>query len=299
MITIYESTESKDKDVVEEALQTDVIPKVHSPEKGLSPYIENFLSAYEKSLELEKSQDEGQKIKVSAVLGKLARLYERIRTTVEYKGEHVLRRNAIERILKRLVWEQGTLREDVDTKRVADSLIRELIWAHYLPNNEIPESKSLELINTLEKYLYFLKSIDNLPEGITQSKVRAWMWGVASSEIEDILDPSHRELYVRLMYEWFKDFFDWKDPQISEHDKQIQVYLAIHRAYMKSDESIMRYHLLLKEFPDWQNADRNQVHKLIVAFPKLYEEIEGHLNFPGRLTLYRLVQKNSAAGNGT
>lgn len=306
MVTIYESTDKNELEtppdtLVEETsesggLSISLTPRKTPKNEGLfSVYAETFLEKFEKTLEMEKTQEEGSKINVSAVLGRLARLYERIRTTVEYKGEHVLRRNAIERILKRLVWEQGTIREDINTKKVADSLIRELIWAGYLTNNTIPEKKSEELADSLDKYLYLLKNLDNPPSGLRESTVRNWIWGVASSEIEEILDPSHRELYVRLMYEWFKDYFDWVDPQFSEHYKNIQIYLAIHRSFVKSDESIMRYNLLLKEFPNWRKADKSQVHKLILEFPKLYEEIEKHLSFPGRMALFRLVQRHAAA----
>jgi len=263
-------------------------------ESGLSNFIEKFLSTFEKKLSVLKKDGEPT-VQVSEVLGGLARLYERIRTTVEYKGEHVLRRNAIERILKRLVWQEESVRTDVKNRRVAESLLKELIWARYLPNNAVPKSIIDVVERTVDKYIYFLRNLDDLPSGISETKVRNWIWGVASSEIEDIVDPSYRELYVQLMYDWFIDTFNWEEPGLDEHDKQIQIYLAIHRAFTKSDDSIMRYHLLLKEEPDWQNAERSEINKFILKFSDIYSEIEGHLNFTGRLALYRKIQRNAAA----
>ncbi len=297
MVTIYENKEKLQTLEIASKFKNEAVPTEDASiinEAALSEYTSKFLRLYKQNLsQVENSI--GPTIQVSAVLGKLARLYERIRTIVEYKGEHVLRRNAIERIIKRLIWEQGSVRQDIDTKKVAETLIKELIWAHYLPNNSLPLKNISVLQTILEKYLYLLRNIDNLPPGVAISKVRTWFWGVASSEVEDILDPSYRELYVQLMYDWFNDFYNWKDNEISEHDKNIQIYLAIHRAYMKSDEAIMRYHLLLLEFPDWREADKIEVNKLIVIFPKIYQEIESHLNFYGRLALYRKIQRNSAA----
>ena len=107
MVTIYEN---QDLQVEKAELDSnrDISNKDSSTpdsESGLSNFIEKFLSTFEKKLSVLKKDGEPT-VQVSEVLGGLARLYERIRTTVEYKGEHVLRRNAIERILKRLVWQE-------------------------------------------------------------------------------------------------------------------------------------------------------------------------------------------------
>ena len=266
----------------------------NEPYGTFSLYALKFLNEFEQKLL--SSKDGGDpNVKVSEVLGGLARIYEKIRTTVEYKGEHVLRRNSIERILKRLIWEQGTLRSDLDSKKIARALTKELIWARYLPNDSIGENKVKEVEKVVEKYVYFLRNQDNLPKGVSASKIRGWIWGIASSEIEDVFDPSYRELFVNLMFDWFISYFDWKDIKLKEHDKNIQIYLAIHRSFPKSDDSIMRYHLLLKEFTNWQNADKEQINRFILNFPKIYTEIEDHLNFPGRFVLYRKIQKHSAA----
>lgn len=297
MITIFENKNRKISEDKQNEPKEEQVGKEYSQvdmQSILSPYMGKFLKSFEMKFAALKNRGEPT-LRVSEVLGGLARLYERIRTTVEYKGEHVLRRNAIERILKRLIWEQGTLRSDIDSARVAKALIKELIWARYLPNGNIEESKVKEVESVIEKYVYFLRNQDNLPDGISAAKVRNWIWGVASSEIEDVVDPSYRELFVNLMFDWFSSFFEWKDAKLNDHNKNIQIYLAIHRSFTKSDESIMRYHLLLKEYPNWHMAGKQDVNKFIVNFPKLYSEIEEHLNYSGRFLLYRKVQKHSAA----
>ncbi len=297
MVTIYENKEKDTKDGEDEILE--IIPKklkqkTKTKKKGnFSDFTETFLDNWESAL-TSQEQVVGQKIGFSGVFGSLARAYERIRTTVEYKGEHVLRRNAIERILKRLIWEHESIRANLDLERVAENLIKELIWARYLPNNSIPQKAVIDVQKVIEKYVYLIKNLDNIPKGLSTSSIRTWVWGIASSELEDLLDPSNREMFVWLMYEWFSKYYVWKD-NIDEHEKEIQLYLAIHRAYMKSDEPIMRYHLLIKEFPRWSNADKEQVNSFILKFPQIYEEIEKHIGFTGRFALYRKVQREVAA----
>lgn len=262
---------------------------------NFSDYLGDFLDGLENSI-AKKGYDGGsERIKVSEVLGSLARLYERIRTTVEYKGEHVLRRNAIERILKRLVWEKGSLRPDVDTKSISETLLKELIWARYLKNDSIAKIKITEVKKIIDKYFTILRNLDNIPSGSSPGTIRNWIWGIASSEIEDSVDPSNRELYVKLMHDWFKGNFDWRDSKLPEHEKDVQIHLAIHRAFTKSDDPIMRYHLLRDEFPNWNDLSKEEIYAFINNFPKIYSEIEGHLGFSGRYVLYRKLQKHSAA----
>jgi hypothetical protein len=293
MGTIYENKQ-KAEEIKTEPHKPVVLNEDKIEEDGkLSLTMLTFLNRFEKSIKEEEVVD--SPIKVSEVLGKLAFLYEKIRTTVEYKGEHVLRRNAIERIIRRLAWEQDGIRTNVNTERIASTLLRELIWARYLPNNSVPKSKVREVEKIVAKYLYFLRNLDNIPEETSVSRVRAWIWGVASSEIEDVIDPSNREIYVKLMYDWFNSYFIWDDKEIPEHEKEIQIYLSIHRSFPKSDDPIMRFHLLLREFPKWREADYHTINELILKFPYIYREIEKHLNSPVKLVLFRKIQKHSGA----
>lgn len=264
-----------------------------NPNSPFSNYMEDFLDEYENRLRSELDKGE-QKFRVSNVLGKVATLYEKVRTAVEYKGEQVLRRNAIERIFRRLIWEKESIRNNVDAEKIALNLMKELIWARYIPNNVIPRSKVQNLINVVAKYLYILENVENLPENFSIHKFREWIWGIASAEIEDLLDPSNRDLYIKLMYNWFLEHFEWISTDISDDDKILQVYLAIHRALPKSDDSIMRYHLLLRNYPDWTNATVADIQNFLINFPDIYEQIEKDLNFPGRYDLYRKIAKNTA-----
>jgi hypothetical protein len=255
----------------------------------LSAELETFLKWREKH-DLKRFAGEASTIRVSEVLGSIAHLYEKIRNIIEYKGEFVLRRNAIERIQRRLLWE----RMSADTSRIAQLLIRELIWARYLPNDAVPKRKVAEVAAIINKYLYFLGKMAARGHAISDSSLKSWIWGVASCEIEEALDPSNREPFVTLMYSWFTTHFTWENDNLSDHEKETQIYLAVHRGLTKSDDQIMRYHLLLKEFPTWVRADATVVDQLVERFNQLYQEIEKHLVFVDRLGLYRLVQRQVA-----
>ena len=202
MVTLFGFEKSRDKQT-----ETGIIEPAKVVNKlDLSTFTQNYLTNQEKRRERYFSGAEAT-IRVSEVLGNIAHLYEKIRNIVEYKGEHVLRRNAIERILKRLLWEHA----GHDTQRISQILLRELIWARYLPNDFVPKTKVNEVAKIIGKYLYFLGKLSDRGTGVSPQKLREWVWGIASCEIEESVDSSSRETYVELMYEWFMTYFIWTD----------------------------------------------------------------------------------------
>src|SRR5581483_10801229 len=75
-------------------------------------------------------------IHVDEVAQKVAAFYEQIRTVIEWKEEHLMRRAAIIRKLKRRFIDLSS----VDAS-AAESLVLELIRGGYFPNDSIEESK--------------------------------------------------------------------------------------------------------------------------------------------------------------
>jgi len=287
MVTLFEQKPEELAKTTEKVVEAEVIP--NNLPVAISTTTKNFFH----NLSVLKSKSTAasdQTIKVSEVLGAIALIYEKIRNVIEYKGEHVIRRNAIERILKRLLWERST----ADANRIAHNLLRELIWARYFPNDSVPKSKTHQVAAIINKYITLLNSLLAKETFTSDLSLKNWVWGVASAEIEEALDPSFREPYVEFMHEWFTTSFEWLNDTLSDHEKQIQIYLAIHRALVKSDIEIMRYHLLVKELPDWPEADDTTVRKVSDNFFSLYKEIEKHIDFPEATLLYRSIQKQTA-----
>src|SRR3989339_1310893 len=88
----------------------------------------------------EKDDNDAPKIKVSDLVSKMAFYYEKIRNTVDYKEEHLLRKNAIERILRRQIVIEGVISlKGLNSREIAQELLTELIRAAYLKNNTVEE----------------------------------------------------------------------------------------------------------------------------------------------------------------
>ncbi|MCX6723007.1 MAG: hypothetical protein NT094_02950 [Candidatus Staskawiczbacteria bacterium] len=121
----------------------------------LSDATKKLISQYN----LAQKQDLVQKtetIHVDEVAKKVAAFYEQIRTIVDWKEEHLMRRAAIIRKLKRKFFDLE-LNNFSETEDVAESLVLELIRGGHFPNDKIEESKIIDVQKIIEKYIFILK----------------------------------------------------------------------------------------------------------------------------------------------
>jgi len=68
-----------------------------------------FQAVYFEQNTKDNLSDNIPRISVSDLISKMSFYYEKIRNSVDYKEEHLLRKNAIERILKRQIVIEGTI----------------------------------------------------------------------------------------------------------------------------------------------------------------------------------------------
>jgi len=259
----------------------------------LSGEVIRLLSAYESVDKLKRKELIESNFKVSQILGSIAFLYERIRNTLDYKGDHLLRRNAIERILKRQIWEKKT----GDVQKLSENLLKELIWARYLNNASIPKSKISEIHLVIEKYLRLFAFVDSKFDGKAFEENSNWFLGVLSSEIEEIIDPG---IYIKEslnfeVFSWFRNRFIWEGHNLSAKDRDTQMFIAIHRSLNKSDKAWIRFRLLNAYLPAWEGLKSDKVDSLNERLFEIRDKIESQLNSSYQPRMFRFVQRQLPA----
>jgi hypothetical protein len=153
----------------------------------------------------------------------LARAYERARNALEYRADNLVRRAAIERILKRIM----LLSKDPE-KIIAD-LLTELRWAKYVSLEETKAVKSLDIAKILQKYTSYRG-------GVPQD----WVVKIASAEIEDLFN-------LNTDYKQFTFFaFQVIRQKIALEDENLDLltYFATDKVYAGSDDEQIAYHIL-------------------------------------------------------
>ena len=187
-------------------------------------------------------------IEVSAPVSTAASFYERVRNTLDYQEEHLLRRNAILRILKRY------LGADAPLSSLGGDLLKELVWAKYLPNKSVPVALQDELAPIIAKYEALFRAADHL--GREREAVFHWLLDVLATELEaKVAHNEAEEALVAFMYDEMKKRIEW-DPRLSvtPEQKDLRLYIGVHKTLLKSNPGMLRYRVLTLYYPAWTGA---------------------------------------------
>jgi hypothetical protein len=254
-----------------------------------------FQAIYRDKNKKESYDDDAQKIKVSEIISKMAFYYEKIRNAVEYEEEHLLRKNAIERILKRQIVIENTMSfKTLNSVEISKHLMSELIRAGYLPNNTLPESKIFDIAKIIEKYLklktYCLPVVRDNHE--MKNEVLNWIMALDASEIEEALgDGKVDGVIIEAMYKILIDNIVLADNNPYQEDKEIQAYIGTYRSFLKFDQDMIALILLKYYNANWQNPSDEEIKNIAEKIIPLRKAIAYHLDHPLAGQISRLISR--------
>jgi hypothetical protein len=233
-----------------------------------------FQVIYSENKPATPQDDDIPRIKVSTLISRLAFFYEKIRNAVDYDEEHLLRKNAIDRILRRQILIEGVVKVN-DSAQIAEHLLIELIRGSYLNNNEIPETKIAEVATRLEKYIRLKNDISDrinadlaLKVDINQAKdlvnqknkLTHWLITLAACEIEENLGPNPvKQVIVDNLFEFLSKNIKLPADLPYEADLEIQIYLSICRNFLKFDADMLSFVLFKYYNSGWLGLNSRPV----------------------------------------
>ena len=238
------------------------------------------------------------KIRVSSVISRMSFFYEKIRNAVDYKEEYLLRKEAIERILRRQVLIEGSLK-DCQPAEISRHLLTELIRGGYLPNNQLPAALIDEIAVIIKKYLIIKdiaapslgqqvsrglsdRNLAKLKQDLTKrSQLIDWLLAVGASEIEEHLgqDPVLSQAIYNL-YRYLSDNIELVDNKEMSVDLSIQVYLSVNRNFAKLDDDMLSFILFKYYIADWSRLDEQQWPAIGEKIKEIRQAITSQLHHP-------------------
>ncbi len=249
--------------------------------RPLSPLAKFLLDSF---TEEEKPHGEEHKLTVNPIVSKFASWYERLRNTMEFSEDEVVLRATIERILKRRLLLGG------NGKTTAEPLVKELLWARYLPNNEVPESVVGIVEESIDLYLALRLAVleqHRMPD----TEINDWIYDLMSADIQYILNPKReKELMTNFMFHVLKDDVAIMDD--SQETKDAQVFMAVRKAFARDDLAFLRYHLFCQYFG---KLTQQTLAYTAANFLNGYGEILKELNYPAKDRVYTYVKRRTAA----
>jgi hypothetical protein len=277
---------------------------------NFSESFKKYLRDFKHSVK-EENKKSSNPIYVDEIASKVAKAYETVRRIVDWKEEHLIRRAAIERVLKRRFVSKVygiSIIPDVKPEDVAEPFIMELIRSGYFPNGKIGKEKVFEIQACLEKYLYILNNAVVIKDKEAKSKKEEksgfkkkvnfynWIIEIAACEIEEILDAPLREYaLMNLMTECLMQRIKIvPENEISEKDKYIQTYISVHRTLYNLDKPITTFHLLKHKYSEFFSSSEYLPEFTSKIFD-IWSEIEEDLNYKKGSEFFKIAEKYDAA----
>lgn len=237
-----------------------------------------LISAYDKAA----TPNHDRTVSVNPLVAEIATWYEKFRTAMDYKEDEVILRSTIERILKRRLILGG------NGNSVAAPLIRELVWARYFPDSTIAEAQVTKVAEEVDLYLKLEEEI-NKRHRINKGKVNEWILQLLSSEIEHILKPNDpKDIMSNFIFGVFKNRVTILDD--GDETKDIQVFIAVRRAYANDDLAFLRFHLFKQYF---EKLTAYSLDKVADHFPAAIAQIEYHFNYPAKDKIHTYIKNQT------
>ena len=205
---------------------------------------------------------EGDHFEVSQTVSFMGFLYERLRNAVEFNEEHLIRRMAIARILRR------RLAINPQGKGEGENLMRELLWGRYL----LPKSTSMQDVSQIQKiidrYLYFLHQLNNQPiKKSSRPNLKKMVTDFLSCEIEETLNDALANRRASSLYFFYQSLKARIEiPGVSEEALDLYFYVAAEEAFLKNDKPYIQYHIFTLHYGPLHDHNEKEIQSIAKSF---------------------------------
>jgi hypothetical protein len=211
----------------------------------------------------------------------IAQLYERMRYLLNYQEQHLLRRQALERILRRYLSSKN------EPAKIAEFIAQELVWAKYIISNEVPQRVLNSVSNSICKYRCLLSAVPPA----NWNKYAQWLLGLCATEIEEKFFPNRaRSGVAELLTEVMNKRLQCPEKE-EVGDWETQLYIAAQRALNRADSAAIQYHLIVRTLPQFPEASPVIIQRLTERLPELYEKLNLSLKNKLNQKLANHIQK--------
>lgn len=213
------------------------------------------------------------KITVNEAVGALAFYYEKIRNVVDYQDEHLIRQNAIRRIISRRLIVQNSY------EQLAEGLLKELVRFRYFPNNTVPQRMVRSVAQIL--HLYMGVSDQLRRERTLTDKDQSLLVSIAACAVDEFLVPLHHEYaLVDLMYEVMESSVVAQTRGVDDAMRSHHSYIAAYRTLVRPDIHRLRFMLLKRHYPEWTQYENPSFEKLAHEFRTTFRIIDTTIKHP-------------------
>lgn len=236
-----------------------------------------------------KAPLEGEQYKVSETVSFFGFAYEKIRNAVEFNEEHLIRRLAIARILRR--------RLAINPKGTGEgeNLAREILWGRYIPADMLSLSDVKLMQKIIDTYISFFHKIRATHNVKDTDSLNNIIFDLLSTEIEETLSKESSSKKAAEMYFFYQTLVrKIKIEGVADDVRDTYFYVAAEQALAKNDNPFIMYHIFLLRYGMLHMMDEAQLEATAREFNTYLTEAHAILRNPFNEKLTKFAQKQSA-----
>ncbi len=213
-------------------------------------------------------------------------MYEKLRNTLDFRDEHLIRVFAIRRILKR------RLTRGARANVITLPFLQELVRSGYIPNTAVPEREIPGYERLIEKYIQLFSFLLEATNGEATSFAWDFVFTLAANELEDRLTPTpRRHAVAQALIDQLKTERVLEQWQLEPGEEDRQCTIAVYRALLKANKEIVNWEMFRRIVADWTaNPTPERVRDIAYALPEVYHILEQSFRHPARDRLTRHVK---------
>jgi hypothetical protein len=254
----------------------------------LSDYADALLDSLHENAK-PKEPLEGEQYQVSDTVSFFGFAYEKMRNAIEFHEEHLIRRIAIARILRR------RLAINPNAAGEGENLARELLWGRYIQKNSLTTRDINLLQKIIDSYLHFFQKVKETHRITNIESLERVFYDLLSSEIEENLSKEYASRKAAELYFFYQTLVQKISIEnVPKEDAERYFYVAAEKALLKNDNAFVSYHLFLLRYGELHKLTHEEMLPIAKDFHIYLKETTQVLNNPYDDQLVKFA-KNQAA----
>jgi len=219
--------------------------------------------------------NDSEYVDVSRTVSFFAIAYEKVRNIIEFKDEHIVRRNAINRIIGRRLAFNTNLTDE------ALSLAKEIAWAGYYKKDKIPEKLIEKLGNVINWYIALRNQLIK-GEAPQHAKYFAeFVKDLLVCQVEEMFTERDSEIDRSFLYYFYQVLNPAvKIDGLAEDSKNLIFYIGCDQVFLKSDKIYLRFNLFKLLFENLSTLKPESFPENAQEFKKSLRYIDKNVNRP-------------------
>jgi hypothetical protein len=166
------------------------------------------------------------------------------------------------------------------------------MWARYFPNGSLGEKDIKDVQDIIDRYVDLRKRLLTGRSGASRHHIYEFILDLITAELEEFLNVAESQIEANYSYFIFETLRGKiKIEDTDEKQKDTFLYIAIEKAYRRSDRAYQRFHLFRLFYKQLSHYEGRELEEITPKLPSIFLKIDELIGNPTVEKLIRFTRK--------